>query len=215
MLGKFVAFGIAAALAGSATAATFTAVTTLDLSKAGFASSGFTFAQGAPAFTPVSGTLAVGDTFDYTINFEGTQTLTLVNPTLLWAYIYAGVVSNVTGTGALSLLGPGGVAFLTSNTKTDTEGVAHFGQQFGPSDFTALPPVITFSGLHYVGTVDAYLAPGVMTRDYATPALALNAGLVVPNGIGAVPEPASWVLLVAGFGLVGTAVRRRRPAAFA
>ena len=29
--------------------------------------------------------------------------------------------------------------------------------------------------------------------------------------IGAVPEPASWALLVAGFGLIGTAARRRRP----
>ena len=31
-------------------------------------------------------------------------------------------------------------------------------------------------------------------------------------GIGTVPEPASWALMVAGFGLVGAAVRRRRPA---
>lgn len=30
-------------------------------------------------------------------------------------------------------------------------------------------------------------------------------------GIGAVPEPASWAMMVAGFGLVGTAVRRRGP----
>ncbi len=32
-----------------------------------------------------------------------------------------------------------------------------------------------------------------------------------PSG-GAVPEPATWALLLAGFGLVGMAVRRRRPA---
>ncbi len=35
-------------------------------------------------------------------------------------------------------------------------------------------------------------------------------------GIGSgVPEPASWALLLAGFGLVGTAARRRRPLALA
>jgi hypothetical protein len=27
-----------------------------------------------------------------------------------------------------------------------------------------------------------------------------------------VPEPATWTMLIAGFGLVGTAVRRRREA---
>ncbi|QYE33276.1 PEPxxWA-CTERM sorting domain-containing protein (plasmid) [Polymorphobacter sp. PAMC 29334] len=32
---------------------------------------------------------------------------------------------------------------------------------------------------------------------------------------GAVPEPASWVMLVAGFGLVGAAARRRDPTAVA
>lgn len=30
-------------------------------------------------------------------------------------------------------------------------------------------------------------------------------------GIGAVPEPASWALMIAGFGLVGSAMRRRKP----
>jgi hypothetical protein len=39
---------------------------------------------------------------------------------------------------------------------------------------------------------------------------------VVPSGeirgfLTAIPEPASWALMIAGFGLVGTAIRRRRP----
>jgi hypothetical protein len=32
---------------------------------------------------------------------------------------------------------------------------------------------------------------------------------VLPGSIGAVPEPASWAMLIAGFGLVGAAQRRR------
>ena len=36
---------------------------------------------------------------------------------------------------------------------------------------------------------------------------------VLPGSIGgAVPEPASWALMIAGFGLVGTTMRRRSPA---
>ncbi len=31
----------------------------------------------------------------------------------------------------------------------------------------------------------------------------------------AVPEPATWAMMIAGFGVVGGAVRRRRPAALA
>ncbi len=34
-----------------------------------------------------------------------------------------------------------------------------------------------------------------------------------PGGGGVVPEPASWAMLIAGFGLVGSALRRRRPLA--
>ncbi|MGH6996745.1 MAG: PEPxxWA-CTERM sorting domain-containing protein, partial [Phenylobacterium sp.] len=30
-----------------------------------------------------------------------------------------------------------------------------------------------------------------------------------------VPEPATWAMMIAGFGIVGSAVRRRRPAALA
>ena len=46
----------------------------------------------------------------------------------------------------------------------------------------------------YVSTLDGRLGRGILT-------------------IGAVPEPQSWAMLIAGFGLVGAALRRRRSAA--
>lgn len=35
----------------------------------------------------------------------------------------------------------------------------------------------------------------------------------LPGGGGVIPEPATWAMLIAGFGLIGTALRRRRAAA--
>ncbi|OYW83985.1 MAG: hypothetical protein B7Z20_11720 [Sphingobium sp. 32-64-5] len=39
-----------------------------------------------------------------------------------------------------------------------------------------------------------------------------NVSLGASGSVGGVPEPASWALLIAGFGLTGAAMRRRRAA---
>jgi PEP-CTERM motif len=59
-------------------------------------------------------------------------------------------------------------------------------------------------------------AGGVFSRVYSVDGTtyALNRGLVTGFASGAVvPEPQSWALLVAGFGLVGAVLRRRQPVA--
>lgn len=191
----------AALLPVAASAATVVVTTTLDAAPAS------TYYDGA-AFTPFSVELAEGDTFDYTVDFIGDQTLTLTGANGLWFASFANVSSSVTGTGTLSLLDAEGNAFLTSQVKTDTEAEVHFGQYFTSSDFAdGLPASLTFYGLHYVGTVDDYTAEGVTSRTYAAPFLLITAGDVAVSG--AVPEPATWLMFVAGFGLVGSAVRRR------
>ena len=43
-----------------------------------------------------------------------------------------------------------------------------------------------------------------------TSAIAQGAGITIPGAVGSVPEPSSWAMLIAGFGLVGAALRRRR-----
>lgn len=192
-----------------ALAATITVSTALDVAAINAGQNGFTGGvQGTPPFdAPFSVTLAAGDTFDFSIDFLGAQTLTIVNPTSLWAFSYADLATEVTGTGTLSLLDSVGGVLWTSNVKTDTEGDAHFGQYFDASDFAGLPGTVTFGGLRYVGTVNAYVDPTVTVRTYDTPAFYFNADSF---SVSAVPEPGTWSLTALGVLAIGLSKRRRR-----
>ena len=53
---------------------------------------------------------------DYTVQFLPGQSLTLVNPTTLWSFIFADTSTDVTGTGTLALLQqPDQLALLRSD----------------------------------------------------------------------------------------------------
>lgn len=62
----------------------------------------------------------------------------------------------------------------------------------------------------FVGAPNFDDAPGILggprTNQWAFDILNVNSAVVV----GGVPEPASWAMLIAGFGLTGAALRRRR-----
>ena len=197
-------------LGSTAMAATATVSTTLDLANIQPGLFGFTGGVlGNTNFPPgVNVVLAEGDTFDFTVDFAGNQTLTLNNASMLWLFSFADKESDVTGTGTLSLLDTSGSALITSNLKTDTEGVVHFGQFFGSSDFVALPSSVTFGGLRYVGTVDNYIDPLVTERTYASPGFLFVADSFATS----VPEPSTWALMLAGMGVFSTMALRRRHA---
>jgi hypothetical protein len=73
-------------------------------------------------------------------------------------------------------------------TQLTTNGIPRPSVQVGTFSFSVNPGD---SYGFFVRTTDGALGRGVLT-------------------VGAVPEPASWAMLIAGFGLVGAAARRRR-----
>jgi hypothetical protein len=209
-LSAFCVAALLAAAPAAASAATVVVNQTLDLNQAGFASSGFTYSPVSAAGPPFSVDIAEGDTFDLTIDFVGQQQLTLTGPVTIWALAYGSPVSQVTGTGTLSLLDTSGAVILTSNVKTDTEGDVHFGQYFNDPDFAGgLPGTLTFGGVHYVGTLDDYADPALTSRTYDQGvSLVLDArGISVSQGV---PEPGAWAMALLGLAGIGAALRGTR-----
>ncbi|WP_226896237.1 SGNH/GDSL hydrolase family protein [Polymorphobacter sp. PAMC 29334] len=83
-------------------------------------------------------------------------------------------------------------------------------QKFGVAPFTHLPTDGCFNHLSPPATQDC---SGYFSVDGIHPIAPIQAAIFREvahiTGIGTVPEPASWALMIVGFGLVGTALRRR------
>lgn len=185
---------------------------TFDLTKPASTNPSFWGGQGYPAFSdPYEIVLAEGDALDLTIDFLGDQTLTLTHTFYLWAFSYSlEPGSDVLGEGRISLLGPDGQAFFTSNLSQTWEGTAHFGQQFFAHDFNGqLTGSVVVHGIRYQGTLLDYGSQGVAERVYDLPGLYVGADSVVSS----VPEPASGAFMAAGLAVMAGLARRRRRAA--
>jgi choice-of-anchor C domain-containing protein len=103
----------------------------------------------------------------------------------------------------------------------DPSASAEFGLANGGVLGTLLAPRVTFS--HVGGTNSnlnwqtysyGFLAAGTQTTlGFLSGAGGNNAGVLLDavSVTGAVPEPAAWALMIVGFGLVGSAARRRKP----
>lgn len=216
---KRVLIGLVAGTALAAFAAPSYAVTvvvtrTIDLSTASL-SPGSLIVSGA-TFAPVA--IGDNDTLDYTINFSGTQAITVTDADSFLIKLRAVTGSTATavqGSGVLTLLGTPSYTSNQAvyNANTNSVGTDGAGEFFAAeTNFTALPGVVTFTGLHFVGSVD-YVSPAVTTRNYNLPSLQVTGDTVTVSGAPAspgVPEPSSWALMMIGFGAIGGAMRRRR-----
>lgn len=67
----------------------------------------------------------------------------------------------------------------------------------------------TFSVFSTIGTLRSTNFTGLMTKNNGAQAGTTIANIGQVTAPGAVPEPATWGLMLVGFGMVGTAVRRR------
>lgn len=220
----------------SAQAATVSITQDLNLAQAigGDASlrfwSNLTSASNGPFFP-----LAAGDTFVATVNFRGLdprpQELTLNDMSVIFPYFHqfscdnldchamSADASEVYQTGKIEFLDGDGNVIATSNLVSSLEGVhhpidgryfdAHAGQYFTAPD---LPDgSLTFSGFRYTGMLDAYAEPRELPITYFPDVrFYFQADSYSTNVLTGVPEPATWGLMIAGLGLVGLGLRRRR-----
>jgi hypothetical protein len=162
-------------------------------------------------FSPnVDFSLAVGDTLDYNLAFQGGQSIHGTNLVFTKAAFFSssGNPQLIDATGQLVLFDAGHNAVFTS--AVNTEEVANsFGQ-----DFLFAPiPSISFSSLEYIATVTGYtpFAFGTPTNslEYGTTLFQVGVGAGGSVGI-SVPEPASWALMLTGFFGLGAMLRRSR-----
>lgn len=133
---------------------------------------------------------------------------------------YSGIVKlRVTGTGFSAGTSPND-AFYDVNSQTLNTGYYALG--FGTSPLAGFTPSNNIQNF-LVGAVPAFSPTSTYTFLVNTGAalpstlyFGVTDGVYTDNGgrfsitINAVPEPASWALLIGGFGLTGAAMRRRR-----
>jgi hypothetical protein len=132
--------------------------------------------------------LTAGQQYDLTFNWAGAQ-----------QHGYSGVTTD----NWTAYLGSSLSDYESYTTPTLTDASHGFtGWQTAATTFTAT------GATQYL----AFLAKG--TPD-GQPPFSLLDDVSLTEHVGAVPEPATWAMFIGGFGLVGSAMRRRRPVAVA
>lgn len=193
--------------AGQASAATFVVNQTADITGLGLLSSeGFQIGhphQENDRFSPdVAVTMIEGDVLDWTVMFTG-------------GYGYLHATGPVSFAARLTTTGDDSAAVQTSGTLSFLDGVGNsfasaftsgsvqgMGSNYLDTDFAAVVPDTKIFGFHYVGTLD--------DLPDETSQMTFRYGFAFITGASAVPEPATWAMMISGFAMAGMALRRRR-----
>jgi hypothetical protein len=164
-------------------------------------------------------TAAVGDTVIFNLTFSGGQPITVDGDSSLWLLSLTNSGSATIGTsGTWEFLSPsanlvaGPIAFSQENS------FIHLGSSINSSDYRLDSNPISFFGVTQTITLNELFdvdtdndgiqdTKSADPREYYSIALNLGGGRLVQN---AVPESATWMMMIAGFGVAGMALRYRR-----
>lgn len=101
-----------------------------------------------------------------------------------------------------------GVYVGSFNPATPLINALAYDDDAGPGSNAFISALGLTSGLNYFG-----VSSGFANTDFGAFTLTVDGpGNIIGGTAGGVPEPASWAMLIAGFGLVGATMRRRRMA---
>jgi hypothetical protein len=202
-----------AALPQSASAAIVTVNQVLDLT-----SPDFNISASSINFAPSHGTLfapavdiGVGDTLIDNVSFAENTQVTVSNLSQIWAAIWTQNWTNstsVTSRGAITFYDSAGSVVRTIAEQDQGGCCVHLGVSFG----SGLPAgTFTFASLTYTGQA---LDGPVRTYNeghFTLRGSSVSLSTFVPTN--AVPEPATWAMMIGGFMGAGAMLRRRNLAA--
>ncbi len=149
--------------------------------------------------------LDAGDTLDLTVTFAGGATVSVAGESFIWPLLFSGQSATLQTSGTFEFLGASSNVVSGPVAISQEMSFAHIGNFLRPADYRLDSDTISFSGIRQIITVDSEDLG--TTRDYSTIAFATDGIVGIAAGV---PEPATWGLMIAGFGLIGGAMRRRR-----
>jgi len=192
---KFLAPVVAIVAVGAAHATAYTLNSTGTLPAQGTAVSNLNV-------TTQSGTIAnlvAGDTITGTFSFANGQAFTIQDAGS-FEYFYlalTGTTNSISSTYSISLNGVGGSVNSTTYNSQGNGGFIAVGDFGNLTDSS-----FSFTGFNYSVAITAGSG-----QNFTASSLSGSKGVV-----GSVPEPASWAMMLTGFGAVGFAMRRNRKA---
>lgn len=203
--------GIAATLASSVSARVITIGLTMDLVPVIAPTFGLSSSFMVPTFT-----LAEGDTLVLNIDFLGRQAFSAAGIDAVSVGFLRNGVANTPSrmSGSIRFVGASGkLNPLLSPIEYTNPDYGSGLQVVGATAFGSDTSFARFGGVSMRFVLRDYADPDTIARTYTFGSLLVRGtGAFVDRlpGASAVPEPANWAMLIAGFGIVGMTARRRQ-----